>query len=151
MRSFLLMLTALLLGAALPLQAAINANLRTALVSSTTTVALISFAIGTLILLIAALLQPGSLAPLLEIGQQPLWRLVGGPIGAAFIFGTTFLAPRLGMTALLSLVIAGQLIASLGMDHIGFGAILEQKISASKVFGAVLVIAGVLIANIGRR
>lgn len=150
MRSFLLMLTALLLGAALPLQAAINANLRTALVSSTTTVALISFAIGTLILLIAALLQPGSLAPLLEIGQQPLWRLVGGPIGAAFIFGTTFLAPRLGMTALLSLVIAGQLIASLGMDHIGFGAILEQKISASKVFGAVLVIAGVLIANIGR-
>jgi len=151
MRSFLLMLTALLLGAALPLQAAINANLRTALVSSTTTVALISFAVGTLILLIAALLQPGALAPLLEIGQQPLWRLVGGPIGAAFIFGTTFLAPRLGMTALLSLVIAGQLIASLGMDHIGFGAILEQKISASKVFGAVLVIAGVLIANIGRR
>jgi len=151
MRSFLLMLTALLLGAALPLQAAINANLRTALVSSTTTVALISFAVGTLILLIAALLQPGALAPLLEIGQQPLWRLVGGPIGAAFIFGTTFLAPRLGMTALLSLVIAGQLIASLGMDHIGFGAIREQKISASKVFGAVLVIAGVLIANIGRR
>lgn len=152
MRSFVLMLMALLMGAALPLQAAINANLRAALASSITTVALISFIGGALVLLIAALLQPGAaLAPLVKVGEQPLWRLVGGPLGAAFIFGTTFLAPRLGLTALLSLVIAGQLIASLGIDHIGFGAIVEQKISASKVLGGVLVIVGVFIVNIGRR
>lgn len=151
MRSFVLMLMALLMGAVLPLQAAINANLRAALASSITTVALISFIGGALVLLIAALLQPGALAPLVKVGEQPLWRLVGGPLGAAFIFGTTFLAPRLGLTALLSLVIAGQLIASLGIDHIGFGAIVEQKISASKVLGGVLVIVGVFIVNIGRR
>lgn len=151
MRSFVLMLMALLMGAVLPLQAAINANLRAALASSITTVALISFIGGALVLLIAALLQPGALTPLVKVGDQPLWMLVSGPLGAAFIFGTTFLAPRLGLTALLSLVIAGQLIASLGIDHIGFGAIVEQKISASKVLGGVLVIVGVFIVNMGRR
>ena len=133
------------------MQAAANANLRAALASSITTVALISFIGGALVLLIAALLQPGALAPLVKVGEQPLLRLVGGPLGAAFIFGTTFLAPRLGLTALLSLVIAGQLIASPGIDHIGFGAIVEQKISASKVLRSVLVIVGVFIVNIGRR
>jgi len=144
------LLMALAMGAVLPLQAALNANLRAGLGSTSALATLVSFAGGTLVLLVATLSQPGSLAPLANLGQQPVWKLLGGPLGAAFLFGMTFLAPRLGLTTLLSLVIAGQLCGSIGLDHLGLGAVAERPAGGAQLLGASLVVAGVLLLNMGR-
>jgi transporter family-2 protein len=151
MREALWMAMALVMGAVLPLQAMINANLRAGLATTATVATLVSFAGGTLVLALVALLQPGGLQPLAGLARQPAWTLLGGPLGAAFLFGMTFLAPRLGLTALLSLVIAGQLLASIGIDHVGLGAITEQRASLNKLIGALLVVAGVVVLNLDRR
>ncbi len=150
MRELSWLLMALAMGAVLPLQAALNANLRAGLGSTSVLATLVSFAGGTLVLLVATLWQPAGLAPLANLGQQPAWKLLGGPLGAAFLFGMTFLAPRLGLTTLLSLVIAGQLCGSIGLDHLGLGAIAERPVGGAQLLGASLVVAGVLLLNTGR-
>lgn len=150
MRELPWLLMALAMGALLPLQTAANASLRSGLGSTATLATLVSFIGGTLVLAVASLLQPGGVAPLARLAQQPGWQLLGGPIGACFLFGMTFLAPRLGLTVLLSLVIAGQLFVSLGIDRLGFGALAARSISPMQIAGAVLVVVGVLLVNAGR-
>jgi transporter family-2 protein len=141
------MFAALLAGTVIPLQAAINGKLRLVLGSNATAAALVSFAVGTLVLLLAASLQAGALRSLGDLPQQPLWKLLGGPLGALFMFAVLFLTPRLGLAALLSLVIAGQILTSIAFDHFGLFGLVEQKIVWPKVVGACLIIAGVVVVN----
>jgi transporter family-2 protein len=143
------MFVALLAGTAIPLQAAINGRLRLELGSSVTAAALASFLIGTILLALLAATQTGALRSLSALPKLPPWQLLGGPLGAAFIFAVTFLTPRLGLAAVLSLVIAGQILTSIGFDHIGFLGAVQQKITWSKVIGAALIIAGVIVVNYG--
>jgi transporter family-2 protein len=143
------MFAALLAGTFIPLQAAINGKLRMELASSATAAALVSFAIGTVVLALVACMQTGTLRSLSALPHQPMWKLLGGPLGAAFIFAMTFLTPRLGLASLLSLVIAGQIIASIGFDHFGLFGLVQQKINWPKMIGAGLVIIGVLVVNFG--
>lgn len=150
MREVPWLLMALAMGAVLPLQAAVNATLRQGLGSSVTVAALVSFASGTLVLLGVAALQTGGLARLAGIGDQPWWTFAGGPLGAAFLFGMTLLAPRLGLTTLLSLVIAGQLVASIGIDRLGLGAVDGRAVGLPQLAGAGLVVVGILLLNSGR-
>lgn len=134
-------------GIAVPLQTAINTRLRLSLDDSTTAASLISFATGTVVLLLITVLQPG--APRLALGafQQPAWKLFGGPIGVAFVFGLTFLAPKIGLASLLSLVIAGQVLSSIGFDYFGLFGLAQHKLNWQRVLGAGLIIAGVMLVN----
>jgi transporter family-2 protein len=94
-------------------------------------------------------LQTGTIRSIGALPQQPLWKLLGGPLGAAFIFAMTYLSPRLGLASVMSLVIAGQIITSIGFDHFGLFGLVQQKISWPKITGASLVIVGVLLVNFG--
>jgi transporter family-2 protein len=145
--SIILMFAALLAGTAIPLQAAINGKLRLELGSSAVAAALVSFLVGTIVLFLAACMQAGALRSLSSLPQQPLWKLLGGPLGAFFIFAVTFLTPRLGLAALLSLVIAGQILTSMAFDHFGLFGLVQQKIMWPKVLGGFLIIAGVVVVN----
>lgn len=144
------MLIALALGAVLPLQASINANLRVGLSSTTTVATLVSFAAGTLVLLATSLLHSSGLRSLALLGEQRWWMLLGGPLGAAFLFGMTYLAPRLGLTTRLSLVVAGQVLTSIGIDRIGLGAIAGRPFTAMHALGVVCIFVGTLLLTFER-
>ncbi len=138
---------AFIAGVAVPLQTAINSRLRLDLASSATASTLISFGTGTLLLLVVAALQPGGLRLAASAFQQSPWKLLGGPIGVCFVFTMTLLAPRIGMASLLALVIAGQVISSIGFDHFGLLGLEQKSISWEKALGALLMIVGVLMVN----
>jgi hypothetical protein len=78
-----------------------------ALHANSVVAALISFSVGTAVLGIAAFARGGLGERWRRCRQQPLWKLTGGMLGAAFVFGTVFLAPRIGLLNLVVLVIAG--------------------------------------------
>jgi transporter family-2 protein len=61
------------------------------------------------------------------------------------LLGATILGPRLGAAAFLSLVVLGQLAASLILDHFGWLGFAQHSISLSRLAGAGLLIAGVLL------
>ena len=150
MSQLFLICLALTLGMILPLQASINASLRSSLDATTTVAALISFMTGTASLLLAVVVQGGAPAALSRLGRPAIWEFLGGPLGAIFLFGLTFLAPRLGLTVLLSLVIAGQLVASMVLDRVGIGSLAAHSLSIGRISGVFLVMIGVLLVNFSR-
>ncbi|MEB0134815.1 DMT family transporter [Actimicrobium sp. CCC2.4] len=138
-------------GAAISMQAAINGRLALNIGGNTVMAALISFCIGTLILTFAAVSRGGIGNSLAALPGQPPWVFAGGVLGAGFLFTTAFLAPRIGLTSMLVLIIAGQLLMSITVDHFGlFGSDL-RPVSPVRLIGVIVVLGGVLLTLFGDR
>jgi transporter family-2 protein len=67
------------------------------------------------------------------------------------VFGTVFLAPRIGLLNLVVLVIAGQLIMSMAIDNFGLVNMAARKVSTVRMAGALVVVAGVALTLFGDR
>lgn len=133
---------ALFIGVLLPLQALINASLGKQ-TSGPLFASLASFSVGTFVLLLWWL----ATRPVIEVtvlAKVPWWAWTGGVIGALYVAGATLLIPRMGAASLICVVVFGQVMGSLLLDH--FGVLhARQPIDAQRVMGALLVIAGALL------
>ena len=132
-------------GSAISVQAAVNSKLAEGMGGNTPAAALVSFAVGALALGIIALSRGGIAGAMAQLPSQPLWHFAGGLLGAAAIFSTVLLAPRIGLANLLALVIAGQLLSSLAIDLFGLVGAVIREVSLVKVAGAVVMTTGVFI------
>ncbi|WP_411833705.1 DMT family transporter [Pseudoxanthomonas mexicana] len=134
---------AILIGMLLPLQALINAALGRHSGAGALFAALASFSVGTLVLGVCWLAMRPSLGEL-ALAKVPWWAWTGGAIGAIYVAASTLLISRTGAASLICLVVAGQLIGSLLLDHYG---VLQarQPVDAVRLFGALLVAAGALL------
>ena len=139
----ILVAIAFLIGMVLPLQAGINAQLRTGL-GHPMLAALASFAVGTIGLAIAAILARARLSDA-PISAIPWWHWSGGVLGAIYILAAVILAPRLGAAALIASIVAGQMIASLILDTRGWAGFAQQPLTPGRLLGGILVIVGVLL------
>ena len=130
-------------GSAISVQAAVNSQLASGMGGNTPAAALVSFAVGAVALGLIALGRGGIATAVASLPSQPMWHFAGGVLGAAAIFSTVLLAPRIGLANLLALVIAGQLLSSLAIDHFGLVGAVIREVSPIKVAGAVVMMAGV--------
>lgn len=137
-------LLALLAGVGLPTQAGINAQLAL-WTRSSITAALISFAVGTLALSLAALSMTNPLPLWSSAAALPWWIWSGGLMGAFFVAASTFIAPQLGATTMLALILAGQIVASVFFDHFGFLGYPLHPLNLQRSIGLLLLIAGVVL------
>jgi transporter family-2 protein len=143
MSKTLLLLATLIMGAILPIQAALNGKLMRTfghLVIGAT----ISFLMGTLILLIYAFSIRSSFNPAL-IRETQWYHWTGGLIGAIYVTGIIVLIPRPGAGLAFALIVSGQLVMSLLMDHFGLLGVPVNPINPSKLIGICLLIAGVFL------
>lgn len=138
-------------GVAISMQASINGQLASGMGGNTVAAALFSFATGTVVLAVIALARGGLASAITAIPDEPWWRLMGGLLGAAAIFGTVLLAPRIGLANLLALVIAGQLVSALAIDSFGVLGAAVRPVSGVKLVGAMVMISGVLLTLFGDR
>ena len=139
-----LLLLAVVIGALLPVQTGVNAQLR-AFLGNPVTTAFVSFGVGTIGLLVA-ILSMGIPVPLAEAwARSGWWQWTGGLMGAIYIAGVVVLAPRLGAGTLIAAVVGGQMVASLLLDHFGLVGFAEHPVSALRLVGAALVILGVML------
>ena len=67
----------------------------------------------------------------------------GGLMGTIYLTGNILLAPRLGAGELIGLVVAGQLIFSVLLDHFGWIGFAQHSASLPRLAGCALMIAGV--------
>jgi bacterial/archaeal transporter family-2 protein len=142
----LLLLVALAAGVLLPVQAGVNAQLRSA-VGSPLSAALVSFLVGTAGLVTAAVILRAPIALRAAWAVTPWWYWVGGLIGALYVVATIVLAPRLGAATMIAAIVAGQMIASLLLDQYGLLGFPTHAISGVRVLGAALVIVGVILVQ----
>jgi bacterial/archaeal transporter family-2 protein len=129
-------------GAMLPIQFGINAQLA-AWLGSPLRATLVSFAVGTLVLLVAAALFARGISEGRDLGAAPWWVWVGGFLGAFYVLGSVVTAPKLGAAALFAFILAGQALASLAVDHFGWVGFEENPITPGRLLGMALVAAGV--------
>jgi len=139
------MLAVVLGGAATALQAPTNAKMMTG-VGSPVNAAFISFAVGTAALgILAVILQ--AKPDMAASRALPWYAWVGGLYGAIFVVAAAWGVPRLGVATTIILMVAGQLLLSVALDHFGAMGMPKQPLSWGRVAGVGLVLAGVLLVR----
>lgn len=139
-----LLALAVIAGAVVPFQSAINANLGRGLGHPLwATLASLMVSIIVLLPVILALRLP--LPSLAFISKAPLWMWAGGAFGVCFISLALMLLPKLGASGFIALAMAGQILASLVLDHFGLFGLVERQLTTPRVLGALLLIGGVVL------
>ena len=144
MQQGLLYLLTLGIGIGLVLQVGMNVTLRGVL-ASPMVAALISFLVGSLALLVFILATRAPWPVRAQLGAVPLWAWFGGVLGAFYVASSIIVGPRLGAAALLALIVLGQLVASLVLDHFGWLGFAQHPLTVVRMLGAVLLFCGVLL------
>jgi transporter family-2 protein len=105
--------------------------------------ALVSFAIGALTLLVICLAMRLPIPALETVRTVPWWYFAGGVAGALFVATSIVLAPRLGAATTFGIIIAGQVAATLVLDHFGWLGFNLHPVTTARVIGAILLVLGV--------
>lgn len=141
---YILIALAILAGIAIPVQGALNTRL-SGVLDSPILSAFFSFAVGTVALFIYVLLSGAPLGNFSSIKNAPPSALTGGLIGAFFVASTIMLIPRLGVAVTFGIVVAGQMIFSVVIDHFGLLGSPIRSVSLARVGGILLITVGAII------
>ena len=123
---------ALLAGAVLPSQGAVNALLMHDLSGATFSVGTVSFVVATLAMALAqigATALPGAATPSLNgLSSMPWWGWLGGFAGAAYVTTVFTAIPALGAATTVGLTVAGQQVASVFVDKHGWFRLPQRPV-----------------------
>jgi bacterial/archaeal transporter family-2 protein len=129
-------------GAALPVQGAINAQLRADLDAPVTAGAW-SFVVAAAAM-IAVLAVTGMRGARVDrLGSVPWWGWLGGVCGATYVTAVFLLIPEIGVAPTIGLTVAGQQVASVLVDRHGLLRLPARPISATRLAGVATLLAGV--------
>jgi len=142
----MLWLLALLAGALIPVQAAANAALSKSIENNVSFAALTLFIVAGMATAMAALLTGMQVPTAASLHSAPWWSYIGGLIVAFYVLTITFLAPRLGVGTAISLIVTGQVVAALTIDHFGFMRSLTFPLTPARIVGATLMVVGAFVA-----
>ncbi|MER0092676.1 DMT family transporter [Corynebacterium sp. KPL2838] len=136
-------LLGILAGLVLPIQTLVNTRLR-ASTGTPFSSSMISFAVGTVTLLIVATVVTGGDYGIAQAFDEPLWIWFGGLLGVVALTGNILLFPHLGAVQTVVLPIAGQVIMGLIVDHFGLFESPQSSLTAVRAIGAIIVLIGVI-------
>lgn len=139
---------ALLAGLVIPLQAVINARLGS-YIGGPLQAALVNFLVGFSVLFVTCLVTRLSLPGVNQIAQTSWWMYLGGMMGAFLVFSSAFAVSKLGATLLIALIVGGQQLTSVAIDHYGVLGAPEIPLTWQRAVGVALLIAGVLLIQRG--
>lgn len=144
MRISLVSLVVVIAGALMVMQAGVNFRLSQEL-NNQVLAALISFAIGTIGLLIYFFIFQFSVPTKQTLFNCPWWIWLGGVCGAFYVLTTIIAVPTLGATVMFTLFLTGQMTASIFLDHYGLIGFPAKEISMWRIIGIILVVSGTFI------
>ncbi len=74
--------------------------------------------------------------------HEPVWLWIGGVMSVFIVFAVTLGPPRIGVTATIAIVIAGNLFSAAIIDRFGFFGVERVGLDWPRVLGFVLLAAG---------
>lgn len=143
---FIYYILPLVAGIAMSIQAGVNNQLRSAL-QQPLLATLISFLSGTLALVIILLAVREPLPSLQSVSEISLYKFTGGLLGAFIVFGTILSVSEIGAANLIVILIAGQLVTAVIMDHYGILGMSLNRVTLQRIIGILLVVAGAYLVN----
>ncbi|MCZ9306085.1 DMT family transporter [Corynebacterium sp. c8Ua_181] len=130
-------------GLVLPVQTLVNTRLRAA-TGTPFSSSLISFAVGTVTLLVIATAVTGGKFGISQALGEPLWIWFGGLLGVVALTGNILLFPHLGAVQTVVLPIAGQIMMGVVIDHFGFFDSPASSLTIVRAVGALVTLGGVI-------
>jgi bacterial/archaeal transporter family-2 protein len=138
----LLVLLALVGGALVTVQVGVYGLNARYLGSRAEIVALATGLAALLVYVLAARIEWPSRA---AVAAAPWWTWTGGVLGASYVLVATVVGPRLGASAFVALVVVGQLLSALLVDHYGWIGFPQHPITLARATGGVLLLCGALL------
>ena len=133
---------ALLSGFCLAIQPAVNGHLGIG-ISSGIQAALISFLIGTILLIaINVILKQMRNVKKAFQKKAPWWFYMGGFLGSLYVFFALVITPEIGTGAFVIFVLIGQMVVSLLIDNYGLLRSRIRKVSYIQIIGLVVMLLG---------
>ncbi|MEM6377881.1 MAG: DMT family transporter [Bacteroidota bacterium] len=85
--------------------------------------------------------------PSIQQAQSIPWYAwtAGGVLGSIYIFILIYTAPKLGMATVVGLVVLGQIVMAMAVDHFGWLGLAVHKVNWQRIAGGFLMIIGLLI------
>ncbi len=97
-----------------------------------------STAIQLLIAFVVLIVARTGIGGLHHVFRTPAWMWVGGLMGFTVVTAITFAQPRIGATAVIGILIAGQLVMGAVIDRFGLFGVDEIALSPARIAGIVL-------------
>jgi len=138
-QTFLFVLLALFTGTLIPVQASLNTLLNKTSGNPLVT-ALVVFSVGLVTLLL--LLFCTRTAPPRILGA-PWFSYLGGIIIAFYILMIPVVTPKLGVAMTIGLIVSGQVLAAVVIDHFGLLRMAVRSVSIIRIVGVVLMLIGI--------
>ena len=145
MSGLLLVLFAIVAGAFLPTQAAVNTRLAQ-FVGGPVRASMVSFAVGAIALLVVVVVFYRSGA--VHARSAPWWAWTGGFLGAFYVTSTVVVPVRIGAAPFFGILVAAQLVMGVLIDRFGLIGFPERGLSPGRMAGVVLLVAGALLVRI---
>src|SRR5690242_17677071 len=123
---------ALSAGTSVVVQQVLNANLRSALNSAVWS-GFVSYFIGLLCMLALAVVLREPVPLLSVMARIPWWAWSGGLFGAIFIGLAIILVPQLGAATFIALLVTGQMLASVALDHFAPFGLVPRPVDVPRV------------------
>jgi transporter family-2 protein len=144
-----LLISALLIGCLLAVQASVNLQLNKA-VGTPYGASTLQLCVAVVLLAVVAA-AAGAFGALAGITDVPAWYLLGGLASPLYITSAILLFRRLGALAAGGLFVTGQMLASVGLDVFGLFGLPRQPVTPGIVVGAVAVLAGITLIVRGQQ
>lgn len=141
MKTFLYILLVTAVGALTPIQATLNARIGTLLKNpffGTT----VNFFVGLVALLVLLSALRPEVPSLRQVTALPPYLYLGGLIGVMLVTSLIITVPRIGAATAIMALVVGQMLTSILIDHNGWLGVPVNPVSASRITGALLLLAG---------
>jgi transporter family-2 protein len=139
--SLLFCAIALLAGTLITVQTGSNARLKESFGEALPAV-VVSSSLGIILLIAMTLVARIPWPSLASLGGTPWWGWLGGALGAIYAVTTVLLARELGAATLTALVVTGQLVCAVVLDHFGWAGFVEHTAGPGRILGCLLMMVG---------
>jgi bacterial/archaeal transporter family-2 protein len=146
MSLIVLVLGALIAGACIASQGAINSELSRS-IGQARAVAF-SILISLFTISVVVLIRPGD-GSFAALGSAPRWALIGGVLGVVVLLVTIIAVPRIGVAATTGGIVAGQVIASAIIDRFGLLGVAMRPLTVGRLTGLALLVLAVTLVTRG--
>src|SRR5262249_18731967 len=123
---------ALLAGVSVVIQQVLNANLRAELNSAVWS-GFMSYLLGLACMVLLAIVLREPIPSVALVARISPWAWIGGLFGAIFIALSIVVAHSLGAATLIALLVTGQMIAAIVLDHFGWLRLAQRPVDASRL------------------
>ena len=142
-----LMLAAFVTGALVPLQLAFNGQLG-GVTRNAFTASLIVFLIGSAVLTLIVLVTRPALPSAGTLASAPPTVWLGGAIATVYIVAIVVLTPRLGVGLTTALILVGQIVTALALDHFGAFGNPQHTLDLGRIIGLALMVGGIVLIKV---